>query len=38
MMEICKALLKTFYALVFGSRPEMDYLSICDRTWEMEIP
>ena len=28
----------SFYALVFGSRPEMDYLSICDRTWEMEIP
>ena len=28
----------SFYALVFGTRPEMDYLTICDRTWEMEIP
>lgn len=28
----------SFYSLVFGSRPEMDYLSICDRFWDMEIP
>ncbi|WP_300725869.1 VWA domain-containing protein [uncultured Bacteroides sp.] len=28
----------SFYALVFGSRPEMDYLNMCDRIWDMEIP
>lgn len=24
-----------FYALVFGNRPETDYLNLCDRYWEM---
>ena len=24
-----------FYALVFGTRPEMDYLVCCDKYWEM---
>lgn len=28
----------SFYALVFGSCPEMDYLNVCDRYWNMEIP
>lgn len=28
----------SFYALVFGTTPEMDYLNICDRMWNMEIP
>lgn len=27
-----------FYALVFGTRPEMDYLNLCDRCWNMDIP
>lgn len=25
----------SFYALVFGTRPEMDYLVCCDKYWEM---
>lgn len=25
----------SFYGLVFGTRPEMDYLNLCDRYWEM---
>ena len=25
----------SFYALVFGTRPETDYLSCCDKYWEM---
>lgn len=28
----------SFYALVFGGRPEMDYLRICEKYWDMEIP
>ena len=25
----------SFYALVFGTRPEMDYLACCDKYWDM---
>ena len=25
----------SFYALLFGTRPEMDYLNLCDKYWEM---
>lgn len=28
----------SFYALVFGTRPEMDYLNVCSRYWDMTIP
>ena len=28
----------SFYALVFGTRPETDYLGVCHRYWDMTIP
>ena len=28
----------SFYALVFGTRPEQDYLNLCERVWNMEVP
>ena len=28
----------SFYALVFGTRPEQDYLNLCERVWDMETP
>ena len=28
----------SFYAMVFGTRPETDYLSLCDKWWDMSIP
>lgn len=40
MEAVRKAKLRetSFYAMVFGTRPETDYLSLCDKWWDMSIP
>ena len=35
MVNRMKARKTTFYGLIFGNQPESEYLSLCERYWEM---
>ena len=34
-IRVMKRRKTSFFALSFGNQPEMEYLNLCDRYWEM---